>query len=481
MKISWHSIRRIWIATALLLLPVTSLPLISHLVGGTLVAPPSSFLLGLLGAGLLVQAFWKKRPLPSPTLPLLVFVGLALLSTLLAFFRPVLPFKGHSYWKEAVQAVSTLGLGIAVWAAAALAPRKRDDFYSWLRWINTAGVLLVLWGILQAGVIFLLHGQYPHWMIRVQSWVSLRDLTRVTFRKRVTSFAYEPSWLAHMLNTLFFPYWMAAALTGFTACKRRLGWLTLERGLLAGGFFVLLASFSRIGLLGFFAVTGFLVLILAGYLIRWGQRHFRHQWLRWMLPLLVLLVFFAVGTALVWLLARHDPRMAQIFNLSRFDNIYELGHNLKFGERIIYWALGLQVFAAYPLLGVGLGGVGFYVPAYLPSYGWRLPEIINALVLRDFVFNAKNLWVRLLAETGVLGFAAFTVFLLILVLEAWILQRRQDNLWRTLGWMGLLAVIALLGEGFSLDTFAFPYFWIASGLMTAVLFETQEVNRYEEI
>ncbi len=455
------------VGVALLSLPITSLPVLSRWLGGALVAPPASFLLAGLGVILFLQALWRRQPLPLAFAPLLVFVGISLSSTGLAFFRPLLPYKTHPYWKEALEAALTLGVGVSVWLAAALGPRRREDLVYWLRWLNWAGVLLVGWGLLQAGVIFLRHGQYPDWMVHVQSWFSVRDFMRSTFRKRVTALAYEPSWLAHMLNVLFFPYWLAATLTGFTACRRRWRWLTLERVLFLLGFLVLLASFSRIGLLGFFGMTGFLLLVLARNLGAWGQARFRQRWLGWALPLLSLALFFAGGVFLVWLLSLRDPRMAQIFNLSRFSNIYELGHRLKFGERVIYWALGIQVFALHPVLGAGLGSVGFYVPAYLPAYAWRLPEVRNALVLRDFVFNSKNLWVRLLAETGILGFAAFVVFLLVLFLQAWLLHRDENKLWRTLGWMGLLAVVALLGEGISLDSFAFPYFWLAFGLVTA--------------
>jgi hypothetical protein len=36
--------------------------------------------------------------------------------------------------------------------------------------------------------------------------------------------------------------------------------------------------------------------------------------------------------------------------------------------------------------------------------------------------------------------------------------------------MGLLALLALVGEGFSIDSFALPYYWIAFGLIVAASF-----------
>jgi len=37
-----------------------------------------------------------------------------------------------------------------------------------------------------------------------------------------------------------------------------------------------------------------------------------------------------------------------------------------------------------------------------------------------------------------------------------------------MGIFGILAIIALLFEGFSLDTFGLPYYWIALGLIASV-------------
>ncbi len=247
--------------------------------------------------------------------------------------------------------------------------------------------------------------------------------------------------------------------------------------LLAGGFVLLLASFSRIGLLGFFAMTGFLLLVLARRLGNWGQQRFSRRWLGWALPFLALLTFFVAGVGLVWLLSLRDPRLAQIFSLGQTESFYALARQLKFGERVVYWAMGWQIFAAHPLLGVGLGGAGFYATEFLPDYAWQLPEVINALVWRDFVLNTKNLWVRLLAETGLAGFSAFVTWLVLLTLGAWRLLSQRDALWRALGWMGLLGLVALLGEGFSLDTFGLPYYWVCLGLVTAASLYTQRLQQ----
>ncbi len=40
---------------------------------------------------------------------------------------------------------------------------------------------------------------------------------------------------------------------------------------------------------------------------------------------------------------------------------------------------------------------------------------------------------------------------------------------RMIGMAGFLSLLALLFEGFSLDTFALPHLWVMLGLVTAVL------------
>jgi hypothetical protein len=47
------------------------------------------------------------------------------------------------------------------------------------------------------------------------------------------------------------------------------------------------------------------------------------------------------------------------------------------------------------------------------------------------------------------------------------LRTNGSLLLRTLGWLGAFALIAFLAEGFSIDSFALPYLWISTGLLTA--------------
>ncbi|MEN6531107.1 MAG: hypothetical protein ABFD17_04915, partial [Anaerolineaceae bacterium] len=104
----------------------------------------------------------------------------------------------------------------------------------------------------------------------------------------------------------------------------------------------------------------------------------------------------------------------------------------------------------------------------LPSFGYRLPEILSVLLYESFIPNAKNLWARLLAETGIVGFSVFVAW----VVEHWrnakaVEKRKQSGLFTAIGLAGQLLIIALIVEGFSLDTFGLPYYWVGLGLIVA--------------
>jgi len=146
----------------------------------------------------------------------------------------------------------------------------------------------------------------------------------------------------------------------------------------------------------------------------------------------------------------------------------------------MYWAVGWRVFCRYPILGVGLGGSGFFFREYVPAYAYHLPELIRRINGAPWFANPKNLWIRLLAETGVVGFLVFSGWLLRLAHGAINLFKKEQG-WRSMiGLAGLLALMAQVFEGFSLDTFALPQLWIMLGFLSAALSPSSRVDKIPE-
>ena len=303
---------------------------------------------------------------------------------------------------------------------------------------------------------------------------------------RANGFAYEPSWLAHQLNMLYLPFWLASTVTGFTAHRLRLGWLHLEHLLLFGGVGVLVLSVSRIGMLTFLLMLAYLMMMLSLRLIRWLRGRLlsrlhaaprRTLWVkRWFtaLSLATLLVISAlVLFGAVYGISKYDARMAKMFDFSMLKEMSFLhyANQLVFAERIVFWEAGWNIFNDYPFLGVGLGNAGFFFPQKLSAFSWALSEIRTLVYQWTSLPNIKSLWIRLLAETGVIGFAFFTAWCYVLWKSARYLVVWKSRLFQTIGLAGSFALIGLLIEGFSLDTFALPYYWVSFGLVSAACWQ----------
>ena len=83
------------------------------------------------------------------------------------------------------------------------------------------------------------------------------------------------------------------------------------------------------------------------------------------------------------------------------------------------------------------------------------------------LLNIKNLWSRLLAETGIIGFALFLTFLVLFAFTSLEMVVKGDGRRKTMGFMGIFMLAALIIEEFSVDSFALPYLWFSMGLVTA--------------
>jgi O-antigen ligase len=169
---------------------------------------------------------------------------------------------------------------------------------------------------------------------------------------------------------------------------------------------------------------------------------------------------------LIYIFYRIDPRMGSLFKIS-FDQdnpILRYFNQLKFGDRVVYWLTGWNIFNKFPIFGVGLGKAGFYFPQNIPDYGWSLLEVRKLLYRSHLLLNVKSLWFRLLAETGIVGFSLFAGWVISLISRMVDKYRSLNPLERMVGFAGLIVVAGMVFEGLSIDSFAMPYWWISLGL-----------------
>jgi O-antigen ligase len=460
------------------LLPVTSFPLVARLSGSSMVAPLSLLPLAALVVLWMVPYAWKGGGFPKQVRIFLVFVLAALVSSAAAFFIAFPAYKGASVPDSTLKALATLAVGGGFYIAAAAWAQTPERLRFVLRWVNWGGVAMLAWSFFQAGIWYRLQTN-PDWLFAVQGQISTSLLL---YGQRVTGLAYEPSWLAHQLNMLYLPLWLASSITGFTAHRFRAGPLHFEHLLLAGGVAVLVLTISRIGLLTFLLMMAFALLLANIALVRWLQRRAARRFhaeplreraaRRWtaLASVAILAVVYAgLAAGAAYGISRYDKRMQRLFDLStlREQSFMHYANQLVFAERVVFWQAGWEVFNDYPLLGVGLGNSGYFFPEKLSAFSFALTEVQTLIYRQAQLPNIKSLWVRLLAETGVVGFLLMLCWGYVLWKSARFLQGRRDRLFRMAGLAGAFAIIGFVVEGFSLDTFALPYQWVTFGILTA--------------
>jgi O-antigen ligase len=473
---SWRSLdwvtRFLW-GVALFTLPVTSFRYFPFLGDTTYVRPLSLYPIALLLPLLFLQFIKGKTSLPrAGTLtPLLAFVLVALLATTIGVLLNPLPMRGFEYAGRALRAWLTLVIGLSFFLAAVWMNRDEGDLRFSIRWLLAGFVLDILWSGVQALAFYtplLEKVTVTHWQLAF----SMRELVKTN---RVSGMAYEPAWLAGQIATVYLPWLFASLLTGVRATRFK--WL--EVGLLGFAVLLLLATFSRGGLLTA-AGAAALTFLLAGRTElsaawKWFVSGFRRGGN--LLLRAGVLVLFAGALAGAGLFLSQKGYITRLFS-TRADSVEEFIIQNSAGARAAYTFGALGAYEENPLTGVGLGASGFYIYEHLPDWALTtVPEIARQLSPENRLYpNPKNMYVRLLAETGLIGLFVFLAFLFSLLGDA--LRAVQSSIaWRRhLGIAGVFSWFAVALYNVTQDSFATPNIWINFGIlagMTAFLLESE--------
>jgi O-antigen ligase len=455
--------RWLWAAT-LLTVPVTSFRYFPA-GEGTFVRPLAFFPLALLLLTLAVQALagWHSLPRASSMTPLVAFVLIALASSLVGLLLAPLPLRGQDIAARTIRAWITLVMGVGFFLGAVWMNRTEPDWRFSIRWLLAGFLLDVMWSGLQAATFYLEILPKPL-VTQWQRVFSLRELIRTN---RISGMAYEPSWLAGQIATVYMPWLLAAVLTRVRVTRFR--WF--EPSLLVVACAMVVATYSRGGILTSAASMG-LTLVLA------GRSEIRTAW-SWLIAgfgrgreaalrigIIALLVASAAGAAL---LLAQKGYISRLWDTDASDVSEFLIQNSA-GARGAYLASAMETYEDHPWTGVGLGASGLYMYSRLPDWALTtVPEIARQLSPESSLYpNPKNLYLRLLAETGILGLLLYLAFQSSLLGDAVDALRRGSALWRYLGTAGLCTWLALLFYNLTQDSFATPNLWLNLGILAGV-------------
>ena len=487
-------------AIGLICLPVTSFPLFASLSGG-LVAPLSIlpfFILLLLWTLPLIV---RRGELPKETLPLAVFTLVAIISCAAAYLFFVPGFKGKTVPGQEIRSLFTLAVGITFFLVTATWVKSPGRLKNTWKYITIGGIISLIWAGVQAYFIFKHYNSYPGWVEHIESWLVIHSPSFYPNIGRVSGMAYEASWFAHQMVIVYLPIWLAATYHRTSAFSIRLFRLSLENILLVIGLVAFFLSSPRIGLVSLLLPVIYIFVRLnlalqrrvAGRLSKsslvseQGSSASRKKPVAALVSASIFVVYILIlGGVILFAIQRdwrlttlisHPPTVHDLIGLLTLDQntLLDLSHRFVFLERMVYWLNGWNVFNLHPWLGVGLGNAGFFFPQLAPSMGWASAEIRSVLYYFTQMPNVKSLWFRLLAETGLAGFSVFIAWFYTLFQSSRIAQNHPDTTTKTLSFAGQLALLAFIGEGLSIDSFAMPYFWVMAGLIagSAMMFRHQ--------
>ncbi len=480
-----EKISRLMWGLVLLTLPVTSFRYFPFLGKHTYVRPLAFYPLALLFLVLLLRLWRKdiKLPWSNSLLPLLLFFLFAVAVTAAGALLAPVPLRGHEYWGRTLRAFFTFGIGLSFFIAALWMPRDLDDVRHSLKWLYAGLILTMFWSAVQATAFYtplLSKGQVSEW----QLLFSMRGIPKL---KRVSGFAFEASWLAGQLATLYIPWLVASLLTRFRATKFK--WL--EPLLFLGAMATLFLTYSRGGLL--------IVLIAAGITILVSGRKAIARAFRWLTKInhegtkdtkraikkpshssqlrgsrlaqigaraiiLILIVGILGGGAFFLSQQNYINRLWTV----EADSLADYFVKTNAGGRMTYLWATVDVFREHPLLGTGLGASGFYLFENYPDWALsNVPEVTKQLSPSSSLYpNPKNMALRLLAETGIFGFILFSTFFFSIFAQV-ITALRRDEM-KLIGIAGLFSWIAILIYYLMQDSFAMAELWVNFGIILGI-------------
>lgn len=488
-KSIYQIICTILFALILIGLPLTTFPLIRR-VTSSLVAPFSAIPLGLLMLVWLIPYIIKRGAFPKEILPLFYFALFSVIVTAGAYFLDGFYIRHKTFFDEGISALITLGLGLCFYITLSVYIQNKSIIKQFMLFLYIGGVLTIIFSAME---FFLLQtfgstANFPEWITNFRSSLVFQK-SGLQYTDRLSGFAYEPSWFVLFFDLLLFPIWFSAVFQRKSLFKLKVWRFQVEDILLPLGLIIFILSFPRIGLLALVVLLGYVAILgvnrlfnimLSALLNRKKIGNKRPKLVKVLLAILLIIFIITVVIggvfAFLKVASRTDGRYQLILDQISAAKINELSitetgfiilaRRLAFYERTIYWFGGWNIFNDHPF-GVGLGNAGFYFVNNMNSLGYESPEIRNLLFQSNVIINTKSLWFRLLAETGLIGFALFMTWVYILWRSSSFIQKSHDPLMKIVGLAGKFFILTFLVEGFSVDSFALPYQWIIPGLITA--------------
>lgn len=464
----------------LLLVPISASPLVP-LGPGTLARPLAVVPAGIL---LLLAAFRFLILNQTPQLARRGFVPLGLFfiyvmtsGLLLVIMQPPSIFKGQEPFDSLIRALLTLAVGIVFYFVACLQIRTVDDIRQTIRYLFFGMAASVALAAFQA-LALAVGGD------TLRAAQSITDVFAVHYQalqSRAQGMTFEPSWLATQIIVLLIPALIAASISKQECVfVPRQKYQTLR---LASGYAVaivgLLCAGSRFGLVAIMTM-----LICSGFVAARRGR---------IVATVALLSVLSAGGAGLYFMSSLGTGagssyvlgpvvyLAGVSDLNTSDSnaSAELTNALAVASRLAGMQAAAGMWIDHPLLGVSFGNNFRFFGRYAPDWifltsaftqgnreiaGWLDPSAPEK-------GTAHNMMLRLLSETGLIGFATFGVFLIGQLFCGPVRDGYQ-------GYFRLASAMALVLGFLNLDTFVDPFLWLPVAICSALNRQEDNAEQY---
>jgi O-antigen ligase len=177
------------------------------------------------------------------------------------------------------------------------------------------------------------------------------------------------------------------------------------------------------------------------------------------------LVLLALVGSFLWL--DRYQYFANLWDVSLSNGLVDYVRAIAAAPRVAYIQAGINIFNLHPWFGVGLGGSSFYLFDHLPSWALTDPYEIALQFSPDSneIPNVRNLIIRLLSETGIIGFWFYLAFNISILgsIRKMFLSRKKLMVFASVA--GLTAWPAIILRQFTLSTLTAPVIWVTLGMV----------------
>lgn len=168
-----------------------------------------------------------------------------------------------------------------------------------------------------------------------------------------------------------------------------------------------------------------------------------------------------------------------IVSASSTRNLDESGSNLtRFSSQVAAYNL----FRDHPIMGVGIGLAGAYLPDYYPDYAWYSWEIISwAAPAREKSLSSPVFAMipRMLAETGLIGVGALIILnaFILVNLRNICISKNQSLKWKAFSLTIGISIVGQFVASFGIDTYAIFGYWFSLGLGAGLISICKNKNK----